>query len=79
MILRVWKDSVFLSYLWFPKILFTSKVHDKHICWLQELFLYAAGRYVDSIFMSDAGSAARACYLECHKLLVSQHLFLLCN
>jgi hypothetical protein len=45
------------------KIFLAVKVHDKHVGGLHELFLHAAGRDVDLVFMANAGSSAGTCDL----------------
>ena len=45
-------------------IFFAGIVHYEHISRLEELFLHAAGRNVDLVFMADTGATTGSCYLE---------------
>lgn len=51
-------------YLRFANVFFAGVVHYEHVGGLEELFLYAAGRDVDFVFMADAGATTRTCNLE---------------
>jgi hypothetical protein len=51
------------TYLWFSQIAFAVEVHDEHIRWLHQLFLHAAGRNVNLVFMANAGSSTGTCDL----------------
>jgi len=51
------------SYLRLAKILFAVEVHHKHIGGLHELFLHAARRNVDFVFMANTGPSPSSCHL----------------
>ena len=56
-------------YLWSAEVLLAVEVHHEHIRGLHELFLHAAGRDVDLVFMADARSSSRTCDLSFHSAL----------
>lgn len=62
------------AYLWSAKVFLTIEIHNEHVGWLHEFFLYAAGGNVDFVFMSDAGSSTRACDLTIRRN-VSDHSY----
>lgn len=50
-------------YLWSAEVLLAVEVHHEHIRGLHELFLHAAGRDVDLVFMADTRASSRTCNL----------------
>jgi hypothetical protein len=68
MLLRSQREN--LKYLWPSQILLALKVHDEHVGRLHELFLHAAGRNVDLVFMADTRASAGSCHLARYLMLV---------
>ena len=52
-----------ISYLRLSKVLFTVEIHHKHVGGLHELFLYAAGRNIDLVFMAYTCSSSSTSHL----------------